>query len=51
MNGGDLPVDHGAPLRVKVPLQLAYKSVKYLSPILVTDTLKKHRQGLGAFRA
>src|SRR5262249_60153611 len=49
MNGEDLPPEHGAPLRLKVPRQLGYKSVKYLSRIMVTDTLKDIGKGLGWF--
>ncbi|MEO7309034.1 MAG: molybdopterin-dependent oxidoreductase [Chitinophagaceae bacterium] len=37
MNGQDLPVAHGAPLRVRVETQIGYKSVKYLHRIVVTD--------------
>jgi DMSO/TMAO reductase YedYZ molybdopterin-dependent catalytic subunit len=37
MNGRDLPVPHGAPLRVRVETQIGYKSVKYLQRIVVTD--------------
>jgi hypothetical protein len=37
MNGGDLPVEHGAPLRLRVETQIGYKSVKYLQRIVVTD--------------
>jgi DMSO/TMAO reductase YedYZ molybdopterin-dependent catalytic subunit len=37
MNGRDLPVPHGAPVRVRVETQLGYKSVKYLQRIVVTD--------------
>jgi DMSO/TMAO reductase YedYZ molybdopterin-dependent catalytic subunit len=48
MNGQDLPVDHGAPLRLRVPRQLGYKSVKYLASITVTDTLKNISKGLGS---
>ncbi len=48
MNGQDLPIDHGAPLRLKVPRQLGYKSVKYLSRIIVTDSLKQFGKGLGS---
>jgi DMSO/TMAO reductase YedYZ molybdopterin-dependent catalytic subunit len=48
MNGRDLSADHGAPLRVRVPRQLGYKSVKYLSHVLVTDTLKDIGKGLGS---
>ncbi len=48
MNGQELPTPHGAPLRLRVPRQLGYKSVKYLSRITVTDTLKNIGQGLGS---
>jgi DMSO/TMAO reductase YedYZ molybdopterin-dependent catalytic subunit len=48
MNGGELPVPHGAPLRMKVPRQLGYKNVKYLSRITVTDSLKNIRNGQGS---
>ncbi len=48
MNGRELPTGHGAPLRVRVARQLGYKSVKYLSRITVTDTLKNIGKGLGA---
>jgi len=47
MNGRDLPVPHGAPLRVRVPRQLGYKSVKYLSHITIVDTMKHIGRGLG----
>lgn len=48
MNGEDLTVGHGAPLRLRVPRQLGYKSVKYLSRITVTDSLKDFGKGLGS---
>jgi len=48
MNGDDLPAGHGAPLRLRVPRQLGYKSVKYLSQITVTDTLQDIGEGLGS---
>jgi hypothetical protein len=38
MNGHDLPVPHGAPVRLRVETQLGYKSVKFLQRIVVTDT-------------
>ena len=41
MNGGELPVGHGAPLRLRVPRQLGYKSVKYITRLTVTDSLEK----------
>jgi DMSO/TMAO reductase YedYZ molybdopterin-dependent catalytic subunit len=37
MNGNNLPIQHGAPLRVRVETQIGYKSVKYLQRIVVTD--------------
>lgn len=37
MNGRDLPVPHGAPVRLRVETQLGYKSMKYLQRIVVTD--------------
>jgi DMSO/TMAO reductase YedYZ molybdopterin-dependent catalytic subunit len=40
MNGGDLPVPFGGPLRMRVPRQLGYKSVKFVNRLLVTDSLK-----------
>jgi DMSO/TMAO reductase YedYZ molybdopterin-dependent catalytic subunit len=48
LNGSDLPTDHGAPLRLRVARQLGYKSVKYLSRITVTDSLKNVKNGLGS---
>ncbi len=37
MNGRDLPVPHGAPVRLRVETQIGYKSMKYLQRIVVTD--------------
>ena len=48
MNGQDLPTPHGAPLRLRVARQLGYKSIKYLSRITVTNTVKNIGQGLGS---
>jgi DMSO/TMAO reductase YedYZ molybdopterin-dependent catalytic subunit len=48
MNDGDLPVKFGGPLRLRVPRQLGYKSVKYISRLTVTDTLKPFGKGLGS---
>jgi DMSO/TMAO reductase YedYZ molybdopterin-dependent catalytic subunit len=48
MNGHELSVPHGAPVRLRVPRQLGYKSVKYLSRITVTDSLKNIGKGLGS---
>ena len=37
MNGRDLPVGHGAPVRLRVETQLGYKSVKFLRRIEVVE--------------
>lgn len=37
MNGRDLPIPHGAPLRIRVETQLGAKSIKYLNRIVVLD--------------
>jgi DMSO/TMAO reductase YedYZ molybdopterin-dependent catalytic subunit len=47
MNGADLPVPFGGPLRLRVPRQLGYKSVKFLDRVVVTDSLKGIGNGLG----
>ena len=46
MNDGDLPVAFGGPLRLRVPRQLGYKSVKFLTRLMVTDSLKGFVSGL-----
>ncbi len=40
MNDGDLPVAFGGPLRLRVPGQLGYKSVKFVNRLMVTDSAK-----------
>lgn len=48
MNGADLPVGFGGPLRMRVPRQLGYKSVKYITRLTLTDNIKKFGKGLGS---
>jgi DMSO/TMAO reductase YedYZ molybdopterin-dependent catalytic subunit len=48
MNNGDLPVGFGGPLRLRVPRALGYKSVKFITSITVTDSLKPFGKGLGS---
>jgi DMSO/TMAO reductase YedYZ molybdopterin-dependent catalytic subunit len=48
MNGSDLPVRFGGPLRLRVPRQLGYKSVKYITRLTITDNLKQFGKGLGS---
>ncbi len=37
MNGRDLPIPHGAPVRLRVETQIGYKSIKYVQRIVVKD--------------
>jgi DMSO/TMAO reductase YedYZ molybdopterin-dependent catalytic subunit len=48
MNDGDLPIGFGGPLRLRLPRQLGYKSVKYITRITATDSLKRFGKGLGS---
>ncbi len=48
MNGDELPVGNGGPLRMRVPRQLGYKSVKFITHLTVTDSLKSFGKGLGS---
>ena len=48
MNGGELPLGNGGPLRMRVPRHLGYKSVKFITRLTVTDDLKKFGKGLGS---
>ena len=48
MNGVELPVPFGGPLRMRVPRQLGYKSVKYITRLTVTDNVKQFGKGLGS---
>lgn len=48
MNDGDLPVGFGGPLRMRVPRQLGYKSVKFVNRLTATDSLKGFGKGLGS---
>jgi len=47
MNGSELPVAFGGPLRLRVPRQLGYKSVKYITRLTLTDSMKSFGKGTG----
>jgi DMSO/TMAO reductase YedYZ molybdopterin-dependent catalytic subunit len=49
MNGQDLPVAHGAPLRLRVERQLGYKHAKYLMRIEVVDSFASLFGGKGGY--
>jgi DMSO/TMAO reductase YedYZ molybdopterin-dependent catalytic subunit len=48
MNGGELPVGFGGPLRMRVSRQLGYKNVKYITRLNLTDSLKPFGKGMGS---
>jgi DMSO/TMAO reductase YedYZ molybdopterin-dependent catalytic subunit len=49
MNGEPLPVQHGAPLRLRVERQLGYKQAKYVMRVEVTARLDLIGGGKGGF--
>ena len=49
MNGKPLPVENGAPLRVRVERQLGYKMPKYLRKIELVDSFAMIGQGHGGY--
>jgi DMSO/TMAO reductase YedYZ molybdopterin-dependent catalytic subunit len=49
MNGKSLPVEHGAPLRLRVELQIGYKNAKYVDRIEVVDSLQPIGKGRGGW--
>jgi len=49
MNGRPLPVENGAPLRVRVERQLGYKMPKYLRKIELVDSLAAIGMGHGGY--
>ena len=48
MNDADLPVSFGGPLRLRLPRQLGYKSVKFINRVTATNSLKNLGKGLGS---
>mgnify|MGYP000916173504 FL=1 len=46
-NGAELPVGHGAPLRLRLELQIGYKNVKHLERIEAVDSLANVGGGHG----
>ncbi len=49
LNGKPLDADHGAPVRLRVPTQLAYKSTKWVQRIEVVDSFKHIFGGQGGY--
>jgi DMSO/TMAO reductase YedYZ molybdopterin-dependent catalytic subunit len=48
LNGNELPVVHGGPLRMRLPRQVGYKNIKFINRLTATDSLKGFGKGLGS---
>ena len=51
LNGADLPVTNGAPLRLRVERQLGYKMAKYVHTIELVDSFASYGLGKGSYWA
>ncbi len=49
MNGTDLPIANGAPVRMRVERQLGYKQAKYIRKITLVDDFKPFGNGNGGY--
>jgi DMSO/TMAO reductase YedYZ molybdopterin-dependent catalytic subunit len=47
MNGSTLPVQHGAPVRLRLETQIGYKSIKYIKKIEASDVFVDYGQDTG----
>ncbi len=50
MNGEPLPIEHGAPLRLRVETQLGFKMVKWVCAIEVVESYEHIGKGQGGWR-
>jgi sulfoxide reductase catalytic subunit YedY len=50
MNGALLPIEHGAPVRLRVESQLGFKMVKWIRAIEVVDRYARIGMGQGGWR-
>ncbi|BDC48373.1 molybdopterin oxidoreductase [Bryobacterales bacterium F-183] len=48
MNGAPIPPQHGGPMRLRVPRQLGYKSLKFINRMIVTDDIRAVQNGRGS---
>ncbi len=51
MNGKDLPVQHGAPVRLRVERQLGWKSLKFVDRIELVEDYRRLGDGKGSLVA
>ncbi|MND07264.1 Oxidoreductase molybdopterin binding domain protein [compost metagenome] len=49
MNGGGLPIRHGAPLRLRVEYQVGYKNAKFVTRVEAVDRLTMFGRGKGGY--
>jgi DMSO/TMAO reductase YedYZ molybdopterin-dependent catalytic subunit len=49
MNGGGLPIRHGAPLRLRVEYQVGYKNAKFVTRVEAVDRLNMFGRGKGGY--
>ncbi|HZY79552.1 MAG TPA: molybdopterin-dependent oxidoreductase [Cyclobacteriaceae bacterium] len=47
MNGKTLPIQHGAPIRLRLERQIGYKSIKYIKKIEVSDKFVDYGEDIG----
>ncbi len=47
MNGKTLPLQHGAPVRLRIERQIGYKSVKYIQKIVVSEKYVDFGEDIG----
>ncbi len=49
MNGGPLPIPHGAPLRLRVERQLGYKMAKFVTRVEAVESFAAFGEGKGGY--
>jgi DMSO/TMAO reductase YedYZ molybdopterin-dependent catalytic subunit len=49
LNGRDLPIENGAPLRLRVERQLGYKHAKYVHTVELVDSFARFGRGNGGY--
>jgi DMSO/TMAO reductase YedYZ molybdopterin-dependent catalytic subunit len=50
MNGGGLPIKHGAPLRLRIENQVGFKMVKWIERIELVSSYDVIGRGAGGWR-
>jgi len=50
MNGAPIPINHGAPLRLRVETKLGFKMVKWLKSIELVEDYRTVGEGQGGYR-